>query len=124
MRGYQCLPGVALRFHPGLSDFTPSGLKSRIHFPRIREDDKSAGQVRPFDKLRDRVTKAYIPKSKSANGAVAVGLPHRNRSVFKHTHINKQEVKDRSISHGMTRKSIEGKPRMDPRIREDDEGKW
>ena len=92
--------------------------------PRIREDDKSAGQVRPFDKLRDRVTKAHNPKSKSANGAVAVGLPHRNRSVFKHTHINKQEVKDRSISHGMTRKSIEGKPRMDPRIREDDEGKW
>ena len=92
--------------------------------PRIREDDKSAGQVRPFDKLRDRVTKAHNPKSKSANGAVAVGLPHRNRSVFKHTHINKQEVKDRSISHGMTRKNIEGKPSMDPRLREDDEGKW
>ena len=30
----------------------------------------------PFDKLRDRVTKAHIPKSKGANGAVAVGLPH------------------------------------------------
>ncbi len=72
--------------------------------PRIREDDKSAVQVRPFDKLRDRVTKAHIPKSKGANGAVAVGLPHRNRSVFKHAHINKQEVKDRSISHEITRK--------------------
>jgi len=76
----------------------------------------------PFDKLRGRVTKAHIPKSKGANGAVAVGLPHRNRSVFKHTRINKQKGKEesRSISHGMTRKSIEGKPRMDPRIREDD----
>ncbi len=92
--------------------------------PRIREDDKSAGQVRPFDKLRDQVTKAHNPTSKGANGAVAVGLPHRNRSVFKHTHINKQEVKDRSISHGRTRNFTEGKPSMDPRIREDDEGKW
>ena len=72
--------------------------------PRIREDDKSAGLVRPFDKLRDRVTKAHNPKSKGANGAVAVGLPHRNRSVFKHASINKQEVKDRSICHGLTRK--------------------
>ena len=85
---------------------------------------KANGEGWPFDKLRDRATKAHIPKSKSANGAVAVGLPHRNRSVFKHTHINKQEVKDRSISHGMTRKNIEGKPSMDPRLREDDEGKW
>jgi uncharacterized DUF497 family protein len=59
--------------------------------------------VRPFDKLRDRVIKAHNPKSKGANGAVAVGLPHRNRSVFKHTRINKQEER-RSISHGMTRK--------------------
>ena len=31
---------------------------------------------------------------KSANGAVAVGLPHRNRSVFKHTRINEQEEKE------------------------------
>ncbi len=94
--------------------------------PRIREDDKSAVQVRPFDKLRDRVTKAHIPKSKGANGAVAVGLPHRNRSVFKHTRINKQKEKEesRSISHGMTRKNTEGKPSMDPRIHEDDDGKW
>ena len=92
--------------------------------PRIREDDESSELVWPFDKLRDRVTKAHNPKSKGANGAVAVGLPHRNRSVFKHAHINKQEVKDKSISHGISRKSIEGKPSMDPRIREDDESEW
>jgi len=34
-----------------------------------------------------------VAKPKSANGAVAVGLPHRNRSVFKQTHINKRQVK-------------------------------
>jgi hypothetical protein len=38
--------------------------------------------------------KSHIPKSKGANGAVAVGLPHRNRSVFKHAHINKQKEKE------------------------------
>ena len=32
-------------------------------------------------------------KPKVANGGVAVGLPHRNSSVFKQTHINQQEVK-------------------------------
>ena len=31
-------------------------------------------------------------KSKAANGAVAVGLPHRNRSVFKQAPINKRKV--------------------------------
>ncbi|NBR07605.1 MAG: hypothetical protein EBT92_17830 [Planctomycetes bacterium] len=30
-------------------------------------------------------------KSKGANGAVAVGLPHRNCSVFKHTRIRKDD---------------------------------
>ena len=68
--------------------------------PRIREDDKSAVQIRPFDKLRDRVTKAYIPKSKSANGVVAVGLPHGNYSVFKYARINKQEVHGRKAKNG------------------------
>jgi hypothetical protein len=32
--------------------------------PRIREDDKSADLVRPFDKLRDRVTKALARHSR------------------------------------------------------------
>jgi len=35
--------------------------------PRIRWSDKGVG----------------VAKSKGASGAVAVGLPHRNRSVFK-----------------------------------------
>ena len=61
--------------------------------PRIREDDKSAELVRPFDKLRARVKKAHNAKSKGANGAVAMGLPHGNYSVLKHTHINKQKEK-------------------------------
>ena len=34
-------------------------------------------------------------KSKVANGGVAVGLPHRNYSVFKQAHINQCEVKER-----------------------------
>ena len=46
-----------------------------------------------------------------------MGLPHRNRSVFKHAHINKQKVKEEALA-------TEGKPSMDPRIREDDEGEW
>jgi len=38
-----------------------------------------------------------------------VELPHRNRSVFKHARINKQEEKEesRSISHGMTQTNTE-----------------
>jgi len=47
-----------------------------------------------------------VQNQKSANRAVAVGLPHRNRSVFKHAHINKQKrIKDKP-SHGMTRNQI------------------
>ena len=58
---------------------------------RIREVDIEAGT-----------------KSKGSNGVVAVGLPHRNYSVFKQTHINQREVK--------------GRIRMELRIREVDEG--
>ena len=32
-------------------------------------------------------------KPKGSNGGVAVGLPHRNYSVFKQAHINQWEVK-------------------------------
>jgi hypothetical protein len=32
-------------------------------------------------------------RSKGSNGGVAVGLPHRNYSVFKQNHINQWEVK-------------------------------
>ena len=45
---------------------------------RIREVDIKAGA-----------------KSKGSNGVVAVGLPHRNYSVFKQAHINQWEVKGR-----------------------------
>ncbi|MCY2940043.1 MAG: hypothetical protein NTV50_00055, partial [Planctomycetota bacterium] len=41
-------------------------------------------------------------KPKSANGAVAVGLPHRNRSLFKNAHINKQIRIKKKTSHGLT----------------------
>ena len=43
---------------------------------RIREVDIEAGA-----------------KSKVANGVVAVGLPHRNYSVFKQTPVNQCEIK-------------------------------
>ena len=58
---------------------------------RIREVDIEAGA-----------------RSKGSNGGVAVGLPHRNSSVFKQTHINQRKVK--------------GRIRMELRIREVDEG--
>ena len=45
---------------------------------RIREVDFKAGA-----------------KSKVANEVVAVGLPHRNYSVLKQTHINQWEIKGR-----------------------------
>jgi hypothetical protein len=32
-------------------------------------------------------------RSKGSNGGVAVGLPHRNSSVFKQAHINQWKVK-------------------------------
>ncbi len=83
----------------------------------------------PFGKLRDRgsvwsVSLSNWPlssrkgkisfnisigaKSKGSNGGVAVGLPHRNYSVFKQTQINQRKVK--------------GRIRMELRIREVDEG--
>ena len=58
---------------------------------RIREVDIKAGA-----------------RLKGSNGGVAVGLPHRNYSVFKQTHINQWKVK--------------GRIRMELRIREVDEG--
>jgi len=45
---------------------------------RIREVDIKAGA-----------------KYKGSNGVVAVGLPHRNYSVFKQAHINDWKVKER-----------------------------
>ena len=62
--------------NPGLSHFTPSGLRN--HCPSF---SAKAGA-----------------KSKDANGVVAVGLPHRNSSVFKQADINQWEVKRRGAS--------------------------
>jgi hypothetical protein len=50
------------------------------------------------------MTKAQNLKSKGANGVVAVGLPHRNHSVFKHAHINKQEVHGKKAKNGSPHK--------------------
>ena len=68
--------------------------------PRIREDDKREGLVRPIDKLRARVTKAHNPKSKGANGAVAMGLPHGNCSVLKYARISKQKGHGNKAKNG------------------------
>ena len=58
---------------------------------RIREVDIKAGA-----------------RSKGSNGVVAVGLPHRNSSVFKQAHINQRKEN--------------GRIRMELRIREVDGG--
>ncbi len=48
--------------------------------PRIREDDKSAVQVRPFDKLRDRLVEASARHSRECGNpeiyAAKHGSPH------------------------------------------------
>jgi len=36
-----------------------------------------------------------VAKFKGSNGVVAMGLPHRNSSVFKQAHINQRKVKGR-----------------------------
>jgi len=55
-----------------------------------------------------------VAKPKSANGAVAVGLPHRNRSVFKQTHINKRQVKGNDPSSAVD--GLEGRKRIKDKI--------
>ena len=45
-------------------------------------------------RMRERRLHSSVgAKPKGSNGVVAVGLPHRNYSVFKQTHINQWEVK-------------------------------
>ena len=43
--------------------------------------------------MSDGCTQSLGAKSKVANGVVAVGLPHRNYSVFKQTAINQWQIK-------------------------------
>jgi hypothetical protein len=45
--------------------------------------------------VSDGCTHHVGARSKGSNGGVAVGLPHRNSSVFKQAHINQWEVKER-----------------------------
>ena len=73
--------------------------------PLIREDDKTVKQVRPFDKLRDRVTKAQNLKVQME--WLQWGFPMA-------TALSSNTLAS------INRKYTEGKQRMDPRIREDD----
>ncbi len=62
-----------LRYFINIFNRCTSSVNSPL---RIREVDFKAGA-----------------KSKGSNGGVAVGLPHRNYSVFKQAHINRWKVK-------------------------------
>ena len=67
------------------------GIKNkRKHLPR--KDTEFHGRKNKHRVPRE-IDESMVAKPKSANGAVAVGLPHRNRSVFKQAHINKRQVK-------------------------------
>ena len=71
------------------------GIKNK-HLPR-NDTEKHGIKTPPFCSI-----------IKCSNGGVAVGLPHRNYSVFKQTHINQRKEK--------------GRIRMELRIRKVDEG--
>ena len=56
----------------------------------------TCGTVSEFVELAVKLKSFNFPlgaKSKGSNGVVAVGLPHRNYSVFKQTPSNQLEVK-------------------------------
>jgi len=110
-------PGLRSASTPGYPYFAPSGLKSRKKVGPSTSSGTGAPSVRsvslPNWPLSSRKGKRYLnislgSKSKGSNGGVAVGLPHRNSSVFKQAHINQRKVK--------------GRIRMELRIREVDEG--
>ena len=106
--------GINIRFGKGPFD----KLRDRGSFGTVSElaSGEPAEPVELAVKLRDRgsspVRSVSLPnwplssgqdqnisvpplgaKLKGSNGGVAVGLPHRNSSVFKQTHINQREVK-------------------------------
>ena len=58
---------------------------------RSRDTEKKKNKQK--QKISAGCTHPIGAKSKVANGVVAVGLPHRNYSVLKQTHINQREVK-------------------------------
>ena len=85
----------------GFSHGRKKGKNKMKHLPR--KDTEFHGR-----KNKNNISHKF-DNQKSANGAVAVGLPHRNRSVFKQAHINKQKrIKDKP-SHGITRNNTEGR---------------
>jgi hypothetical protein len=60
-------------------------MNKQKHLPRINTElhgNKNKQKNRHGD------THPLGAKSKGSNGVVAVGLPHRNYSVLKQTHIN------------------------------------
>jgi hypothetical protein len=69
----------------GFSHGRKKGKNKMKHLPR--KDTEFHGR-----KNKNNISHKF-DNQKSANGAVAVGLPHRNRSVFKQAHINKRQVK-------------------------------
>ena len=57
---------------------------------RIRKNTLATEKhgIKTHTSFRAGCTHPLGAKSKGSNGVVAVGLPHRNYSVFKQTHIN------------------------------------
>ena len=62
------------------------------NLPRINTERSHCIQSR---KRARRLHSSLSARSKGSNGGVAVGLPHRNYSVFKQTHINQRDVKEK-----------------------------
>ena len=69
----------------GFSHGRKKGKNKMKHLPR--NDTEKHGS-----KNKNKTSHKF-DNQKSANGAVAVGLPHRNRSLFNQAHINKRQVK-------------------------------
>jgi len=66
-------------------------MNKQKHLPRINTELHGRKNKQ---KIRHGDTHPLGAKSKVANGGVAVGLPHRNYSVFKQAHVNQWEVKE------------------------------
>ena len=70
--------------YPGLSHFTPSGLRNQRPSFFVKAGKPRILKERMDPRIREVDFKAGA-KSKVANGVVAVGLPHRNYSALKQT---------------------------------------
>ena len=67
--------------------------KKHKHLPRTNTEFHGNKKKKNKQKISHGNTYPLGAKSKGSNGGVAVGLPHRNSSGFKQTHINQREVK-------------------------------